>query len=343
MYHFTTLDQRYVSHVVDLWNREWVDRFPMRQVLFLQNSIEDRNVLTDGSLVVLDTRTDEAIGLIISKKLSATDPYGAMLIDDRDTGWIQVLLIDRRYRHQGLGSKLLAHAEHALVLNGAKKIVLGGDPWHYFPAVPADDVTVFNWFQKRGYQAGKTYYDLLCHEHRMPIIHAHTWMSFASPSLKDRSAYHEPSAAHPTYRLLQFDEKDRFLAFMHQTFPGRWAYEAYHYFLKGGKGREILIVEKEGRIVGFCRLHDDQSPFIAQNVYWAPLFPNIRVGGVGPLGLEPNTRGAGYGLAMVRAALEELFLRGLEYVVIDWTELLEFYGRLGCRTWKRYVYYEKII
>ncbi|PTQ55129.1 MAG: putative acetyltransferase [Candidatus Carbobacillus altaicus] len=347
MNHFVDFDPRYAPQLVDLWNRAWVDRFPMRQELFVQNSIEDMNVLKEGSLIALDPWTEEAIGLVISKKLSAADPYAAMLEDEgyEHAGWIQVLLVDQRYRHRGLGSNLLSHAERALASNGARKIILGGDPWHYFPAVPADDDhdAVPKWFQKRGYQAGKTYYDLLCHRQHMTTVQPHTMMSHAAPSSNNRSTWREPADRHPTYRLLRLDEKDRLLAFMQKVFPGRWTYEAYHYFLKGGKGREILVVEKDDNIVGFCRLHDDQSPFIAQNVSWAPLFPDRRLGGVGPLGLELKARGAGYGLSMVSAALEELFQRGIEYVVIDWTDLVEFYQRLGCSLWRRYIYHEKIL
>ena len=325
------LNRSLVPAVVDLWNRELGERFPMRASLFIQNSIEDVHVLKDGSVVLMDAVTDEAIGLVVSKKLSTEDPYWDMLAHDQDTGWIQVLLVDRRYRGQGFGSRLLEIAENALMVSGAKKIVLGGDPWHYFPGVPADDGTALKWFQKRRYRAGQTVYDLLCRKENLPDLPA-----------VDASGVTGRQKSHLTYRLLRASEKERFLKFIQKVFPGRWTYEAYHYFLKGGQGREILVAEKDGEMIGFCRLHDDRSPLIAQNVYWAPLFPGLHLGGVGPLGLDPAERGGGYGLAMVRAALEELFRRGQEYVVIDWTELVGFYERLGCRVWKSYVYHEKV-
>ena len=72
--------------------------------------------------------------------------------------------------------------------------------------------------------------------------------------------------------------------------------------------------------------------FIAQNVYWAPLFEE-ELGGIGPLGIAPEERGKGYGLAIVQAGMYFLSQRGIKNIVIDWTNLVDFYGKLGISLW----------
>ncbi|MFK4997057.1 GNAT family N-acetyltransferase [Bacillus sp. N9] len=77
-------------------------------------------------------------------------------------------------------------------------------------------------------------------------------------------------------------------------------------------------MKKNNQIIGFCRINDNASPFIAQNIYWAPLFQHD-LGGIGPLGIDSNERNNGYGLAIVQAALYYLQERKIKTIVIDWT------------------------
>jgi predicted N-acetyltransferase YhbS len=61
-----------------------------------------------------------------------------------------------------------------------------------------------------------------------------------------------------------------------------------------------------------------------------------RLAGIGPLGVAPDVRGAGAGLALVRGAAAWLQDRGHTDAVINWTTLTGFYGRLGARVWRTY-------
>ncbi len=89
-------------------------------------------------------------------------------------------------------------------------------------------------------------------------------------------------------------------------------------------------------------MNDRHSPFIAQNVYWAPLFDGD-LGGVGPLGIDSAERNKGYGLKIVEAGIATLRNRGSNHIVIDWTRLIEFYGKLGFNVWKVYQKYTKTL
>ena len=177
------------------------------------------------------------------------------------------------------------------------------------------------WFESRGYEAFGEEYDLINH-----------YGNDESKSL--------PTADNAAFSILDLKDKEDFLGFLNRCFPGRWEYEAMHYFQKGGTGREFVVLKKNDKIIGFSRINDSQSPFIAQNVYWAPLFDQ-ELGGIGPLGIDANERKQGYGIAVVEAAIAYLRNRDIDKIVIDWTGLVDFYKKMGYDVWKGYHSYKK--
>lgn len=312
------LDKDRLKDIVTLWNNHLRDTFPMTETLFEQNSFQDENVCLDGSRLAINDK-GELLGFVIAKrwqesldiKMSST------------TGWIQVLLVDQNARGQGIGSKLLAHAEFELTRAGAEQILLGRDPYHYFPGIPSELKETAQWFEQKGYRNNGTEYDLI--------------REYTADEGKTL-----PNLPDVEFTLLDMEDKAEFLAFLGRCFPGRWEYEAIHYFQKGGTGREFAVIKKHGQMIGFCRINDAQSPFIAQNVYWSPLFTE-ELGGAGPLGIDADERGHGYGLAIVEAGLAFLRQRGIKRIVIDWTGLIDFYKKLGYHPWKSYQSYTKEI
>lgn len=305
-----------LDDLLQLWNAELGNEFPMRKELFKQNSFDDENVCRDSSAIAVD-EDDQVIGFIVAKKYQETIEIPM----DRSSGWIQAIVVDQKTDADQVGSALLEHAEKGLEEKGANKILLGRDPWHYFPGIPSEYKEAQRWFDEKGYQRIGTSHDLI-----------RTYEEGEEDQL--------PEISRVEFSLVDRSEKDDLLAFLRRVFPGRWEYEAYHYFKKGGEGREFVVAKKDGKIIGFCRINDGKSPFIAQNVYWAPLFEE-ELGGIGPLGIDQEERGKGYGLAIVEAGVAFLRQRGIKRIVIDWTGLIDFYKKLGYDIWKSYETYEK--
>ncbi|GGP16815.1 GNAT family N-acetyltransferase [Oceanobacillus neutriphilus] len=305
-----------IEDIVQLWNQEIGAGFPMRKELFKQNSFEDENICNRASAIAVDDE-DNVIGFIAAKIYQEKK----MLDMSRTTGWIQVLLVSRNHRNKGIGSKLLVNAETHLKNAGANQILLGRDPWHYFPGIPVEMEKTKAWFAYKGYENNGTDHDLI----RTYNVHDEVKI---------------PKIDGVEFSVLELEDKELFLEFLQRCFPGRWEYEAIHYFQKGGTGREFAILKKEEKIIGFCRMNDEKSVLIAQNVYWAPLFKE-RLGGIGPLGVDERERGQGYGLAIVEAGIAFLRQRGISRIVIDWTGLVEFYNLLGYDIWKTYASYRK--
>ena len=307
-----------LKQLTKLWNKHLGNEFPMTDKLFEQNSFQDKNVCYKSSLIAVDGR-DRVIGYIIAKRWQED----CDVVISETIGWIQVLLVDQDACGEGIGSKLLAHAESKLIALGAKQILLGRDLYHYFPGIPTEYKETARWFEAKGYINNGREYDLL--------------REYTGDEGKTL-----PEMDNVEFTLLDQKEKEAFLAFLYRCFPGRWEYEALEYFRKGGTGREFVVLRKNNRIIGFCRINDEHSPMIAQNVYWAPLITG-ELGGVGPLGIDENERGQGYGLAIVEAGLAFLRQRGICHIVIDWTDLVNFYKKLGFCPWKGYLVYQKEI
>lgn len=306
-----------LKELVDFWNKELGDHYPMREDLFKQNSFEDKNICLLGSAIALNDE-NQVIGLVVAKRWNEDDLNVDM---NKEVGWIQCLLIDSSFRNRGIGTALLEKAELALVEEGVQTILIGRDPWHYFPGIPYEYSNLNRWFEKRGYTNNGSDHDLIAH-------------------YNDQSDFKMPSLDEVEFALLKESEKEQLLSFLHRCFPGRWEYEAIHYFKKGGTGREFVVIKKNKKIIGFCRVNDSESPFIAQNVYWSPLL-NGHLGGIGPLGVDSEERKKGYGIAIVKAGISTLRSRGIHNIVIDWTGLVDFYGKLGYTKWKSYSKYSK--
>lgn len=307
-----TADQ--LTKVVSLWNQEMASEFPMRESLMKQNSLEDVNVAYEGSFVATNEK-DQVVGFVITKMWQETIDVQM----DKTRGWIQAIVVDKQYQGQGLGTKLYEKAENYLRDQGIKEVQLGGDPFHYFPGVPTTYEQAIHWAEKQGFEARIDCYDLF------------------NELTKE---YPFPTDDTIEFSVLTLEDKEAFIAFFSRCFPGRWEYEAIKYFEMGGEGREFVIGKKAGKIVGFCRMNDHQSPMIAQNVYWSPLFTD-ELGGIGPLGIDENEQKQGYGLAITQAALVFLQRRGLKNIVIDWTILVDFYKKLDFEPWKAYRIYLK--
>ncbi|HLQ71199.1 MAG TPA: GNAT family N-acetyltransferase [Bacillota bacterium] len=317
---YITWDIERLADLVALWNRELEKDFPMRPALFEQNSFDDDNICIESSLIAVNER-DEVVGFVVAKRWQ--ELLGVEM--NREMGWIQVLLVDDNYRNRGIGSHLLSHAENTLKSKGIKKVSLGRDPKHYFPGIPSDYENVAQWFIKKGYQkqGHGTDYDLICKYDQ-----------------DDKKSAKIPSIEGVQFSIMEKNDKADLLAFLHRSFPGRWEYESTYYFTHEVDGREFVVLKKNNKIIGFCRINDAQSPIIAQNVYWAPLFDD-ELGGIGPLGIDANERKQGYGLAIVEAGIAFLRKRGIKRIVIDWTGLVDFYSKLGYEIWKSYDNYGK--
>ncbi|MCG3088113.1 GNAT family N-acetyltransferase [Sporosarcina cyprini] len=302
------IDEVKPERIISLWNRSIGGRFPMTNELWQQNTVDDRSVMREASLAVVEGQ--ELLGIIVAKR---PEEHNEMAM--QKMGWIQCLLVDENARNKGIGNRLLECAEEAFRKQGITDIRLGRDMRHYFPGVPAEDTSAIDWFTKRGYVCETVETDL--------IAHVKGW----EPYELENGLQH--------FRLLTEKELPQLLEFLERSFPGRWHEEAKNYVLLNGTGREFIGLFENDQLQGFCRMNDGASPQIGPNTYWRKLVQG-ELGGIGPLGIDRSLRGRGFGLDIVKAGANELMKRGVNSIVIDWTQLVSFYEKLGFTPWKQY-------
>ena len=311
-----------VSEIIGVWNAAMGETFPLSEALFRQNSVEDPHFDPAGCWVACDPGDGHARGFCLAKV--AREPVGADgLLTDR--GWISMIAVHPSFQRRRLGSALLGKAEEFLRGRGRPRAVLGGDPGHFFPGVPVGTAP-FRFFAARGYRFHGDAYDL-----------RRSLRNYETPPHVEAAL-----AAHPDHevRPLRRGEEHLLLAFLDAVFPGRWRYTLGRFLAGGGEIGDVMGVLGSGAVLGFAHLFHPASHWIGPSVAWVPQ-GRSRAGGLGPMGLAPALRGRGLGQVLLDRAVRHLARLGVEDMVIDWTVLLDFYGKLGFVPWKHYRHGER--
>jgi GNAT superfamily N-acetyltransferase len=234
-----------------------------------------------------------------------------------DLGWIIALSVDPQQAGRGLGGRLLAAAEEQLRRQGAARCDIGGSVGHLLPGPPADDERALGFWRRHGYQPARLVHDLY-----RPLD---DWVPAMA---QERDGWRIAPGAPGQEAAL--------LAFLQQSFPGRWHYHLADSLARGARIEDIVLLHApDGPVAGFVATWPDTSPLLGPASHWFPAI-GPRFGGVGPLGIATAARGLGLGLAMVASAVTLLQARGVAHCTIDWTDLTAFYARLGFRPWRAY-------
>ena len=138
----------------------------------------------------------------------------------------------------------------------------------------------------------------------------------------------------------QVDKKD-LIEFLDKNWPGRWTKEAVDYFEQGGDGGEYLVGLDKEKICAFAKVNFPNTPtkLISYNLTWREKFNSL--GGIGPLGVNIDYRGNHIGYDIIAEAINRLIDSGAEDIIIDWTNLLDFYRKFEFEVWKSYDYLQK--
>jgi GNAT superfamily N-acetyltransferase len=310
------------GEVVAVWDAALGEAFPLREEVFIQNVVRNPHVDPAGFWVARVPGGPVA-GVCLAK--IAREPLGTDgFLPDR--GWVSLLAVHPAFQRRGVGRRLLGRAEAYLRAQGRRLIELGGDPFHFFPGIPVS-LGALAFFAASGYRLGDDTYDL-----------RRSLSGYETPPVVQAAA-----AAHPDVEIrpLRTGEEPALLAFLDGAFPGRWRYIIGRFLAAGGRIEDIMGVVRHRAVLGFAHLFHAGSLWIGPSIAWAAR--NARAGGLGPMGLAPDCRRQGLGLALLDGAVRHLAALGMEDMVIDWTNLLAFYGRLGFSPWRHYRHGHKVL
>ena len=294
-------------NVLKLWNDEVGLVYPIANNSFYQNVInyDDKNVMIafDDKLVV---------GFIILKRFDDNT-----LVDYTNDLFISLFFVSKKYRKNGIGTKLFEYAES---IKGERKLVIGKEINNFFPGVPTDfDNLTDVWLYNRGFIGTRYTHDLIA---RKPIKY-------------------EIVNKDVTYVYCDEARKEELINFCIKNNWKRWALEVKTYFETKGKNDDnaYIVGLLDNKIISFIRINDSSMDLSSYNILFKERFEKL--GGIGPLGVDRESRKTGLGKDIISKGIEALEQRKVSEIMIDWTGLMGLYYKFGFEVWKSYKYMEK--
>ena len=336
------------GQIVQFWNANIGDRFPLDERLWRQQvsmgkseslllaafetgeSVENGDAImtaANQSLPALCATPMPLLGLAMAKRASGRDSGHAPLAG----GNLSFILVAEQARRRGIGTALLGKIEGWARARGVVTLAMGQDSYHFFPGAPLGESSsaksLLGFLDARGFTAGGAEHDVLADLGSLDF------------ALLGRGVKRSPG-----YSVIHFrpELRESLEAFFMANFPGRWRSDTMEALDAGMRKEDLLlcIEDSTSLIVGFSRIYDNSSSILGPGVYWRGIMGSAPCG-LGPIGVDESRRGLGLGLRLLYESLLELARRGGRVCAIDWTDLVDFYAKMGFAIWKSYRLYSK--
>jgi len=285
-----------------LWNQFYPEKFRIDSDLLRMNTV-------DSPVFDWGVSLFEGSGGFVAFKRSAAGLFKGPSVD-------QAHLSAIAYTDPKIAVDLMAEAKRVLANRGVNKIVFGGDSRHFFPGCPDNCRSLCDFLMVEGFEDGGEAHDLE----------------------RDLSDYVAAYPAPEGYVLRPLGGDDDIVAlriFLEAEFPGRWLHDTMDK-LRVEDDPSIVFAAFDGsRVVGFAMLQNwnCRQP-IGGGIWRNDLGANW--GSLGPIGVSAELRGQGIGHGLLAGALAHQRGLGVKRCIIDWTGLVDFYGKHGFQVNRTY-------
>ncbi len=312
---FDSADPAHIAALVSIWNDACGHALAITPQFAAYNTRPPAGAVQAGRLAMQNDPTgtlrSQPVGLVLASALPSvgTPPQ---------TGWIDAIAVASIAQRRGIGSALLAWAEEWLRAQGCTRFRLGGSLHPFAPGYPVELANAA-FFQKRGYaaRAGDSQVCDLARD-------LDDWQPTPRTTRGDSI----------TIRPAQRGDELAIRQFFKREFPDRWRFELEEFVRERGRWSDYIVLFTERGVDGFARLTFEDSERPIERFY--PQRLPRPWGQLGPLGVSKDARGKGYGGALLDAALSHLRDRGVRGCVIDWTGLVDLYGKFGFKPYRWY-------
>lgn len=333
------------SLVPGLWNGAWAPHVGHTSAPYPLDDAVWRDRLAahhDPDLLIGAFEDERLIGVAYGRT-----PTASWL--PQDVGWISLVAVTPDRQGTGVGTGLARALADLLLDRGCHTLRFGSEANHLLPGIPQEaPAAAWRLARTLGARFGNVEHDL------------HLDLRAELPPAPLPDGWH-----------VRDDDPEAAVTFVERVFPGRWAHEVRQYV---GAGATVLTLAPVGsddapasaRAEGFCVAFQGHEAVRGPSLTWVPSgflasrgdgsgsssgggsgggsasgsvsgsVSDIGVAGMGPLGVSEAARGRGLGLGLVRAAAVWLAARGATEVIVNWTTLTGFYGRLGARVHRSY-------
>jgi len=290
--------------IAAIWNSACSDDLVITSNFVEYNTHPATGVIQSGQIAKLN---DEPVGFVLASTLPDNPA-----VSPPSLGWIDAIAVLPMAQRQGIGSALLAWAEEWLKKQGCTRFRLGGSLKPFAPGLPIE-LNTEKFFLARGFVGGKLDWDV-------------------ASDLREYA--HPPYSVDATMRPARTGDENAMHEFFNREFPNRWRCEFEEFLREQGRLSDYHLLITERGVDGFARLTFEISERPIERFFMHRL-PKPW-GQLGPIGVSKDTRGKGFGGALLDAGLRYLKDCGARGCVIDWTGLIDFYGKFGFKPYRQY-------
>jgi GNAT superfamily N-acetyltransferase len=314
--------------LIALWNAACGDDLAINERFAAYNTRPATGAVQAGRIAL---ENGQPVGIVLASALP-NDPQTS----PREVGWIDALAVAPTHQRRGIGSALLASAEAWLREQGCTQARLGGGLRYFVPGYPLELASI-KFFESRGY-APRLNEPRVCDLARDLRDYATTQRTNNATIQRTNDATIQRTND-ATIRPASPDDASAILEFLWREFPGRWRFEFEEFLRARGRWSDYLVLQTARGIDGTVRLtfEDSERPI---EQYYPHRLPRPW-GQLGSIGVSRAVRGKGYGVALLDAGLVYLRERGVRGCIIDWTNLVEWYGKFGFTPYRWYAVHVK--
>jgi GNAT superfamily N-acetyltransferase len=304
-------NQLFEEQVINLWNQSLFSD-TLTAGKFRTQALFDDNF--DPQLCRIALEEGRVRGFILATKRKF--PYLERGLES-GRGWVNVLFVDRPFRRQGIGSRLLEGAEQELAALGAEQITYGAySPNYFFPGVDCETYPeARGFFEKHGYRAGEKAYSMK--------------KDLQGYRISETTLAKKAELEKRGYRFINFDYRYALdlLEFTKTEFGGGWKRNAL-ISMRNNTAEDciLLVLNRDGKIAGYCMRMIDGNP---QRF--------------GPFGIAEAERNSGIGGVLFDLMQFEMSRRGLCQLFFLSTDEpgRRFYERHGVSVFRIFTDYRK--
>jgi predicted N-acetyltransferase YhbS len=302
-------DQQTLSLLTELWNAACGPEFAATEAFFAYNLRPTTGGVQDGRIIYHDQRP---VGFVLASAM----PDVPLEIYPVPPGWIDAVVVAPAAQRKGFGARLLRWAEEWLAEKNVGQIFVAGSMRPFMPGVPEPFPHTRAFLEAHGYVDDGKEWDVARDLGEGPSL--------------TRYPPAELAPIHPASP----GETEALREFFSRAFSGRWRFEVEEFLREGGRVADILVLEQDERVEGFCwiTLEDSLRPL---DRFYMHALPRPW-GQLGPIGVSDAVRGQGWGGRLLQAGLTHLVDHGVRGCVIDWTDLLDFYSKFGFEPYHGY-------
>jgi predicted N-acetyltransferase YhbS len=296
------LDGHSVPAAVDIYNTFLPAKYRIDEKLLRQKTVECPVFDWGASFI------KEGSGFVAVKKSAAKLYRGP----NPDSAHITAL----GYHDPKEMLELLHEVKTGLKNRGVSKLHFGTDSAHLFPGCPQDASGLCDFLMISGFVGNGEAHDL-----------ERDLADYDNPA---------PTPSQDSYRACSADDLPALRDFLAREFPGRWLYDTMEKVAAEGPSTVFALFEGD-RCEGFALIQQDGCNKPIGGAVWRESLGEDW-GSLGPIGVSKSIRRRGSGNSLLGKALEHLRDHGARRTIIDWTGLVDFYGKHGFEVTRTYNY-----